>query len=170
MARPGRPRKHDPVTDDIRRCIRNADDDGAKALISANEEIDIPDGEACTPLIWAAFHNRSELLNWTIERGANIDHQDRNGYCALHYVGQEKLADVAKILLDAGSATELRDIHGNTPLWTATFNARGDLSVVQLLVAHGASFDNKNNAGKTVRDMAEIFFPDELPNLIRTAT
>ncbi|MCP4784400.1 MAG: ankyrin repeat domain-containing protein [Fuerstiella sp.] len=169
MARPGRPRKHDPVTDDIRRCIQNADDDGARALLTANE-VDIPDGYSCTPVIWASFHNRPELLKWTIERGANINHQDRNGYCPLHYVGQEKLAEVAAVLLDAGAETELRDIHGNTPLWTATFNARGDLSVVRLLVAHGASFENKNNAGKTVRDMAEIFFPDELPSLIRAAT
>jgi ankyrin repeat protein len=169
MARPGRPRKHDPVTDDIRRCIGNADDDAAKALITSTG-IDVLDGEACSPLIWASFHRRADLLRWLIDQGADVNHQDRNGYCALHYVAQEKVADIAEILLSSGAKTELRDAYGNTPLWTASFNARGDLSVVKLLVAHGASFENKNNAGKTVRDMATIFFPDEFARLIGAAT
>lgn len=164
MARPGRPRNHDPVTDEIRRAIQNNDDEAAKRLI-ANCAVDIPDGEDATPLIWAAFHNRPQLLQWLIDRGANVDHQDRNGYCALHYVAQEKHERIAQIILDAGASTELRDVHGNTPLWTASFEARGEFSIVQLLVSTGASFENKNNAGKTVRDMAMIFFPDKLEEL-----
>lgn len=169
MARPGRPRKHDPVADDIHSCIRNGDDGAARTLI-ASTNIDVLDGDARTPLIWASFHRRSNLLTWLIENGANVNHQDRDGYCALHFVAQEKLPDIAAILLDAGAQTELRDVYGNTPLWTAAFNARGDLSVVKVLVQHGASFDNRNNAGKTVRDMATIFFPDQLAQLARTPT
>jgi len=130
--------------------------------------IDVPDGDACTPLIWAAFHGRTQLLQWLIEQGAAVNHQDRNGYCALHYVAQEKRSDIAELLLRAGAKTELRDAYGNTPLWTATFNARGDLSIVRLLVDHGASFENRNHAGRTVRDMATIFFPDELAELTQT--
>jgi ankyrin repeat protein len=168
MARPGRPRNHDPVADDIRRHIRNAEDEEAKELV-ATGEVDIPDGENCTPLIWASFHNRPTLLQWLLDRGANVDHQDRNGYCALHYVAQEKLGSIAEMLLNAGASTEVRDVYGNTPLWTAAFNARGDLSVVKTLVDHGASFDNRNNAGKTIREMAMIFFPDELPALTQKA-
>ncbi len=168
MVRPGRPRKHDLVADGIRRHIRSAEDDAAKALV-ASGDVDIPDGENCTPLIWASFHNRPKLLQWLIDRGANVDHQDRNGYCALHYVAQEKLRNIAELLLDAGASTELRDVYGNTPLWTAAFNAHGDLSVVELLAEHGASFENTNHAGKTIREMAMIFFPDELPELMQKA-
>ena len=165
MARPGRPRNHDPIADDIRQCIRNAEDEAAKALI-VSKDINVLDGEACTPLIWASFHNRPDLLTWLINRGANVNHQGRIGYCALHFVAQERLAGIASILLDAGAKTELRDIYGNTALWTASLNARGNLSVVKLLFQYGASFDNTNNAGKTVRDIAIIFFPDELAQLL----
>ena len=170
MARPGRPRNHDPVADEIRYAISNNDDDDAKRLIESHQ-VDILDGEACTPLIWASFHNRPQLLQWLIDRGGNVDHQDRNGYCALHYVAQEKHDNIARLLLAAGASTELRDVYGNTPLWTATFEARsGDFGVVQLLVDYGASSENKNNAGRTVRDMAMIFFPDKLKELTQTAT
>lgn len=169
MARPGRPRNHDTVADDIRRHIRNNDDSSAMRLIAVHG-VDIVDGEACTPLIWAAIHNRPELLSWLIKNGANVDHQERNGYCALHYIAQEKHVTIADLLLQAGASTELRDVYGNTPRWTASFEAHGDIGIVELLVNHGASFENTNNAGKTVRDMATIFFPDKLEKLTRKTT
>ena len=169
MVRAGRPRNHDPIANEIRGAIRNGDEQVARNLISSTE-IDMPDGENCTPLIWASFHNRPELLTWILENNGNVDHQDRNGYTALHYVSQERLPNIAQILLNAGAKTELRDAYGNTPLWTASFNAHGDLSVVELLVKHGASFDNVNNAGKSIREMASIFYPDEFAKMTGNAT
>ena len=168
MARPGRPRKHDPVADDISFDIERAKDDVARKAIEKHG-IDILDGDARTPLIWASFHNRQDLLEWLISKGANVDHQDRNGYCALHFAGQEKHAGITKILLDADASTELRDVYGNTPLWTAAFNARGDYDVVNALLSQGASLDNKNNAGKTIRDLATTLFPEVLKSLIANA-
>ncbi len=76
---------------------------------------------------------------------------------------------ITEMLLNAGASTELRDAYGNTPLWTAAFNSHGDLSVVKLLAERGASFDNRNNAGKSIREMAMILFPDELPALTQKA-
>ena len=169
MVRAGRPRNHDPIADEIRQSIRNGDDTVARDLLKSTE-IDIPDGENCTPLIWASFHNRPDLLKWILENSGNVNHQDRNGYSALHYVSQERLPNICEILLNAGSQTELRDAFGNTPLWTASINARGDMSVVRLLVKHGASFDNVNNAGKSIREMATIFYPDEFAKLTGDAT
>jgi ankyrin repeat protein len=72
-------------------------------------------------------------------------------------------------LLEAGALTDLRDMHGNTPLWTAGFSARGDYGVFQLLLRHGASLDNRNNVGKTVRDLAHTLFPDRLDGLVANA-
>jgi len=168
MGRGGRPRNHDPAADSITRHIRNAEDANARSLIE-EKGTELPDGEARTPLIWAAAHNRIELLHWLICRKANVDHQDRIGYCALHFAAQNKHTEVARILLNSAASTELRDIHGNTPLWTAAFNARGDFGVFQLLLSHGALLDNRNNVGKTVRDVALLFFPDQLDALIANA-
>jgi uncharacterized protein len=164
MGHPGRPRKHDPKAELIQQHIRQGEIDAAKRLI-ADTDIEILDGEARTPMIAAAFCNQQSLLSWLIERGANINHQDRIGYCALHFAAQNKYVEIASILLDGGAICELRDSFGNTPLWTATFNARGDYSIVELLFRHGASFENRNNAGRTVRDMAMIFFPKKLAEL-----
>src|SRR5438309_11499733 len=41
------------------------------------------------------------------------------------------------------------DAHGNTPLWTAVFNSRGDGDVIRLLRSHGADSRHVNAAGRT---------------------
>jgi ankyrin repeat protein len=54
-------------------------------------------------------------------------------------------AQAVKTLLDAGAATDIKDITGFTPLMLAA--KRGDLHVVSLLVSAGASLDRKCQRG-----------------------
>ena len=169
MVLSGRPRKHDPISDEIRSAIQSANDDDVRSLM-ASCAVDVPDGEASTPLIWAAANDRQELLRWLIAQGANVNHQNRYGYCGLHFAGQNKLAEIASILLGAGADTELRDAYGNTPLWTAGFSARGDFAVFLALLKQGASLDNRNHAGRTIRDLAQMLFPADIDRLISEAS
>jgi len=115
------------------------------------------DGYLRTALIWSTFYDNSALLKWLIENGATINQQDRAGYTALHFAGQEKRYDCAELLIDKGANLELTDIHGNTPLWTAVFNARGDMRLVKLYIQHGANLDHVNNHQRTPRQMLETF-------------
>jgi len=128
-----------------------------KKIINLLSEIGIDpfDSYLRTPLIWATFYDNLELLDWLIINGANINHQDRNGYCALHFAGQEKNFNSAKLLLDKGANINLTDIHGNPPIWTAIFNSRGNSSIVSLFVSRGADLDSANNYNKTPRKLAE---------------
>ena len=52
---------------------------------------------------------------------------------------------------------ELSDIYGNTALWTAVFNAKGENDIVELLLEQGANFNHKNKSDRTPKQMAEIF-------------
>ena len=156
MAHPGRPRNHDPIADDIRRNIDRNDTSGAIALLQTTD-VDIPDGEAATPFIHAAFMGNLELLRWLRERGADIDAQDRNGWSALHFAIQENRFDIVQWLVEHGAAIEPQDSYGNTPLWRATFEAHGDYRIVDFLVANGADPGVKNGSGRSPLDMAETF-------------
>lgn len=168
MGRPGRPRNHDPIADEITRDIRLGVD-AAAILARTSTCIDIVDGEARTPLLHAVINGRSDLVSLLIAQGANVDHQDRTGYSALHFAALRNRGDLAELLLRVGASTEVRDVYGNTPLWTAAFNARGEFCVVSALLSNGASLDNRNSAGKTVRDVAQLFFPNDLERLIADA-
>ena len=156
MARSGRPFKCSPIAETISSKIENGNIEEVKKILLENE-IDFFDSYLRTPLIWSVIYNNCELLNWLIENNANINHQDKNGYSALHFCAQEKSKDVVKILLNNNIDIELSDFYGNTALWTAVFNAKGDNEIVELLLEQGANFNHKNKSDRTPRQMAEIF-------------
>jgi ankyrin repeat protein len=166
MARPGRPRKHDLITDDIRRLIENFSNNKAKELLMKSG-IEILDGDSSTPLIWASFCQNTEILRWLIENRAHVDHQNRNGYCALHTAAQEGHIDVVHRLLSHGANTELQDVYGNTPLWTAVFNARGNYKLVKLLIESGANPGSKNKVGKSPLKFAQQLKDEVLVRMLK---
>ena len=161
MARPGRLRKHDRLADKIRQAIDYATASEAIALIRKTD-IDVLDGDSRTPLIHASFAGSIELLTWLISNGADINHQDCNGWSALHFAVQEKHADTILILLTNGAAIDLKDAYGNTPLWRATFDAKGNYQLVKLLTAHGAEPNSKNKSDRSPLDFAETIGDQEL--------
>ncbi|QJX48981.1 ankyrin repeat domain-containing protein [Hymenobacter taeanensis] len=116
--------------------------------------IDACDGYGRTGLLWAAFYGNSSILNWLIDNGANVQHQDRNGYCALHFAGQEKQLACAGLLLQHGADLELADRHGNTHLDSA-FQCKGRLSACEPL--HGCNLDHVNLHQKTPRELLDGF-------------
>ncbi|MGB4776012.1 MAG: ankyrin repeat domain-containing protein [Daejeonella sp.] len=165
MARPGRPNNpSDPRVDNISFDIEKHDNEKVKQLL-AIAGIDAYDRYLRTALIWAACYNNTDLLNWLIANSANTNHQDISGFSALHFAGQNKNEEVAKILIEYGADLELRDIHGNTPIFTAIFNSKYDFRLVKLYVKHGASLDNLNKYQKTPRQLAEIIAGFDLNSL-----
>lgn len=154
MARPGRPNKSDSRIDEITFDIEKGDNERIKRLLS-EVGVDASDSYLRTALIWATFYDNISLLSWLIDNGANVNHQDRNGYSALHFAGQEKRFECAKLLISKGANLELVDLHGNTSLWTAVFNSRGDTRLVKLYVQHGANLDHVNKYQRTPRQLAE---------------
>ena len=154
MARSGRPRRHDSRADEIRQAIAYATASEAIGLIE-DVGIDVLDGEYRTPLIHAAVAGKVELLSWLIEHGADINHQDRTGLSALHYAVQEKHIEVVRVLLTNSAAIDSKDTHGNTPLWRATFGARGNYDLVRILVHHSANPYSKNKSDRSPLDFAE---------------
>jgi uncharacterized protein len=164
MARSGRPVIIDPRIESVSDDIENRDNDKVMKLLS-ELGIDSCDGYLRTPLIWATFHNNIELLDWLIKNGANINHQDRNGYCALHFAGQQKNLDSAKLLIDKGANINLTDNHGNPPIWTAIFNSKGDDKLVRLYALKGAHLDIENKHSMTSRKLAETIAGFDLNSL-----
>jgi ankyrin repeat protein len=110
-------------------------------------------------------YGRTDVHNSVIEKdittlmkllsaGKNIDSQDDNGWTALHFAAQSSNIEIINLLLKNNANPNLIDIHGNSPLWTATMNARGNFDCVEALLKYNARPDEKNNAGRSPLDMA----------------
>jgi len=154
MARPGKPNKSDPRIDNLSFDIREGNNENVKRLLK-EVGIDALDSYQRTSLIWASFFNNTDLLNWLIDNGANINHQDRNGFSALHFIGKEQNFDSALVLINRKADLELKDNNGNTPLMDAIFNSKGVYNIVDLFIQSGANLDNVNNHEMTPRLLAE---------------
>jgi ankyrin repeat protein len=154
MARPGRTNKSDQRVENISYDIRDGNNESVKSILS-EVGIDALDGYQRTSLIWAAYYNNTELLKWLIDNGANINHQDRNGFSALHFVANENCIDASVILINNNADLELKDSNGNTPLMDAIFNSNEDYKIVTLFIDSGANLDNINNHEMTPRLLAE---------------
>jgi ankyrin repeat protein len=51
------------------------------------------------------------------------------------------------MLIEAGARVDVRDSYGNTPLWRAVMESRGDGSVIAVLRLAGADPYVENNSG-----------------------
>ena len=106
------------------------------------------------PLHHAAVGGDFEALNRLLESGSSVDAQDDNGWTALHFAAQDGHPKIVEELLRRGANFKLVDSHGNGPLWVALMNARGDFTIVKMLLAAGADPDCKNAHGRSPRDIA----------------
>ncbi len=76
------------------------------------------DARGWTPLMVAAYHGRLPALRWLLANGADANHQNRRGTCALMYAKsfaqQSGDLEPLKVLLAAGARAATKDQYGLT--------------------------------------------------------
>jgi ankyrin repeat protein len=120
-------------------------------LVLPNEAINARDDRDQTPLHYAAREGELQVVEWLIEKEAEVDAKDsQDGRTPLSCAAGNGHLEVVKSLLDKGAEVDSKDNWGRTPLiYTA---ANGHLEMVRLLVATGkAEVDS--------RDIASLFSP-----------
>ncbi|MGV6832606.1 MAG: ankyrin repeat domain-containing protein [bacterium] len=166
MARPGRPLKVESELQFIDSYVEEDDYKGIK-MLTETYGINCYDSYKRTFLIIAASKGNEAVLKFLIEKGADINFQDKNGYCALHFAAQNKESRITEILLKNGANLNLKDLHGNSPIWTAIMNAKQDFSIVKMLLENNADIETKNNHGKSPKEMWKIMFGNEIESLLK---
>lgn len=73
-----------------------------------------------TPLTLAAYNGRYEMVEALLKRGANVNHQTKNGYSALIFAAMvthknmDNALKTVRLLLAAGANKSLRNSEGKT--------------------------------------------------------
>ena len=103
--------------------------------------------------------NPNELIKFLKSEGTDINHLRNNrlkgSSSALHFTVIQKNFDLTKALVDNGAEIEIRDGNGNTPLWKAVMDYKGEtemMKIIKFLLANNASLDTKNDHGNSARD------------------
>lgn len=145
---------------DLFKIIREGNINDLKSEISS-QNINALNENKQSLLQEAVIRGKDEISKYLIENGIDINNQDNTGQTVLHYIPIYKNLDLAKEIFKNNFNINIQDIHGNIPLWTAVFNARGDYNIVKLYIENGANLDIKNKVNKSPYDLAIMMkFPE----------
>jgi ankyrin repeat protein len=81
--------------------------------------------------------------------GDDPNASDRRGFTPLHLAAQEGALGVAQLLIGRGASVDQSNAFGNTPLFVAVFNCRGDETMIGLLRRGGADPLRASTSGQT---------------------
>ena len=104
-----------------------------------------------TPLIWAARENHTEILQYLLERGADVHKVDKKGKTALHHAVSKqnsaslRLTECIDALVDHGIDVDAKDAEMETALHLAL--PRADPATVEHLISKGASLTAESCRG-----------------------
>lgn len=129
-------------------------------------------GWVCTgikPLLTAISARSPDLIRSALELGEDPNWRDESGRVPLHYCGIHKCASCAELLIQSGADINAEDQHGNQPLWTAVFEARGDYSVVSILMKAKADPNHRKRYGRSPQMFAEQIMDAVLVKLLALA-
>jgi ankyrin repeat protein len=73
-----------------------------------------------TSLMWAAHEGHTDILHRLLEKGAQINSQQKLGRTALWYAAQQDKLEAAKILISHGADLDIASHDGKTPFDIAT--------------------------------------------------
>lgn len=118
-------------------AARKGDLAEARDSIAKGAKADAREGSRDLPaLTLAAGMENLELVRFLVEKGADVNAVNAEGWTALMAAARKGSLDIVRFLLDKGAALDAKDRFGNTAAMEA---ARGQyVSVVRLIIGRGA--------------------------------
>lgn len=117
-------------------AARDGDLAKVRQLIGAGADVNQPEPDGSTPLLWAAYHSDVEMVKALLAAGADPDAANRFGMTPLMQASRYGDADVIRALLDGGASLDVEHPEGVTPLMMAA--RAGSVAAVSLLLERGS--------------------------------
>ncbi|CAG9323297.1 unnamed protein product [Blepharisma stoltei] len=92
-----------------------------------------------------------------INQGVDLNHKDRNGSTAIYSCSNDEQLNIARFLLSQGSALNISNIRGNTPLHIAV--ERGSKEIILLFMLNNADPSAVNANGQKPEDLNQEMKP-----------
>ncbi len=132
-------------------------------LLKEDYPIDTPDALGMTLLHVAAGYNSADMVRFILEKGANINAVDKNGWTPLHFAANNENA--LAVLLEKSSNVNAKTKMGETPLIIAVlFN---NTASVKLLLDANVTLNEKDERGFTALHYAEKINRDDIAHLLK---
>jgi ankyrin repeat protein len=150
----------------LHHSIEVSADELALRLIEAGAAIDVPAASGQTPLVYAAFLGRHEIMRVLLARKARPDGaSDGKGYPPLIAAASRGDATAVRMLLSAGANPSARDANGMPVVVSAAMHSKS-VEPVRLLVEAGAGLaDHVDVNGYAMGPLEATFVKDHADSL-----
>ncbi len=128
----------------LARAAYKGSNDVLVVLLEHNAQVNLVDNRKMTPVLWGAENGRHESVRLLVGAGADVNCVDDRGCTALFAASQRGHSESVNHLRVPSLEVD-KKVKGNTALWIACRNGKGQ--VVGLLLVAGASADLANDKG-----------------------
>lgn len=135
------------VSGQLWQAAQRGDTARVKQLLQQGADIEAPDADGNSPLVWAAYHGHVQVVKLLLEQGADTESQNKEGntpLIAASFTGEEA---VLQLLLEHNADLEGTNKNGDTALIGASYF--GQPRAVQLLLSRGANAETMNTEGRS---------------------
>jgi hypothetical protein len=122
---------HAAVTS-VATAARSADVGAVRAQLAGGADVNLPESDGTTALLWATYHASPEMISALLKAGADPNVANQFGVTPLLQASRYGDAATIRILLAAGATPSRAERDGETPLMAAA--RTGDVASIQLLL------------------------------------
>lgn len=135
-----------------------------EALIQQGANVNAPDMDGVTPLMYAIHANDARATSLLCDAGANLDLTDAEGRTALSMALANGQLDALHELLAFGIDIDMQDVYGDTALHNAARG--GQEEITRELVLAGANVNIRNNRGDSPAHLAAAVGAHEVMSIL----
>ncbi len=117
-------------------AARNGDVDAVKKELAAGGDVNAPEADGTSALLWAAYQSSPELVQLLLKAGGDPNAANEFGVTPLLQSARYGDTDTMAVLLKGGADIAKAVREGETPLMAAA--RAGSVPAVKLLIEHGA--------------------------------
>ncbi|MEO8465378.1 MAG: ankyrin repeat domain-containing protein [Gammaproteobacteria bacterium] len=117
-------------------AARGADLRAVRAQLAAGADVNVPESDGTSALLWAAYHSSPEMIAALLKAGADPNSANQFGVTPLLQASRYGDAATIRVLLAAGATPSGAERDGETPLMAAA--RTGDVDSLRLLLDAGA--------------------------------
>src|SRR5271154_5591729 len=134
-----------------------------QSLLSGKADVNAPQGDGATAILWAAHWDDLETADQLIRAGADVNHANDLGVRPLILACTNGSSSMVGKLLSAGAKADLAAPTGETPLMTCSRS--GSVDAVKDLLSHGANV----NAKERLQDQTALMWAvaESHPGVVR---